>query len=91
MQQFELRRGRQLIAIWGTVALVLLIAVPYKLPAVFGEFSKNTLFGAQIMVIAAFIAFSHFNWTCPSCHKYLGNDLYRRKCRKCGSRLRQGN
>jgi len=88
MQNFELRRGRQLIAIGITLFLVLFLAVLYKRPTVLGEFSRNTLFGAQIMVIAAFIGFSRFNWRCPSCNKYLGNDLYRRMCRKCGTRLR---
>ncbi len=88
MQYFELRRRRQLIAIGIVMFLVLFLAALYKLPSVLGEFSKNTLFGAQIMVIAAFIGFSRYNWRCPSCNKYLGNDLYRRMCRKCGSRLR---
>src|SRR5208282_6491620 len=88
IQHFELRRGRQLIAIGVALFLVLFLAVLYKQPTVLGEFSKNALFGAQIMVIAAFIGFSRFNWRCPSCNKYLGNDLYRRMCRKCGSRLR---
>ncbi|MGD0281265.1 MAG: hypothetical protein ABSB95_02760 [Dissulfurispiraceae bacterium] len=88
IQHFELRRGRQFLAIGVTLFLVLFLAMLYKRPTVLGEFSRNTLFGAQIVVIAAFIGFSRVNWRCPSCNKYLGNDIYRRMCGKCGSRLR---
>lgn len=88
MQDFEVRRARQLLVIGVALFLVLFLAVLYKHPAVLGEFSKNTLFGAQVIVIAAFIGFSSVNWRCPSCNKYLGHDMNRRVCRKCGSRLR---
>lgn len=88
MQVFGVRRGRQLLAIGVTLFLVFFLAVLYKRPAVLGEFSRNAVFGAQVMVIAAFIGFSRANWVCPSCNKYLGNDINRRVCRKCGSRLR---
>jgi hypothetical protein len=88
MQDFRVRRGRQFLAIVVALCFVLFLATLYKGPTIPGEFSKNTLFGAQVVVIAAFIGFSSFNWRCPSCKKYLGNDLNRRVCRKCGSRLR---
>jgi len=88
IQEFEVRRGRQLLAIGVALCLVLFLAMLHKSPTVLGEFSKNTLFGAQVIVIAAFIGFSSFNWRCPSCNKYLGHDMNRRVCRKCGSRLR---
>ncbi len=87
MQDFGLRRRRQLIAIVVALFLVLFLAVLYKRPLL-GEFSRNTVFGSQVIVIAAFIGFSGVNWRCPSCTKYLGNDINRRVCRKCGSRLR---
>lgn len=88
MQDFGVRRARQLLAIGVAVCFVLFLAILHKSPAVLGEFSKNTLFGAQVIVIAAFIGFSSVNWRCPSCNKYLGHDMNRRVCRKCGSRLR---
>jgi hypothetical protein len=88
MQDFGVRRARQLLAIGVALFLVLFLAILHKSPAVLGEFSKNTLFGAQVVVIAAFIGFSSVNWRCPSCNKYLGNDMNRRVCRKCKSRLR---
>ena len=88
MQDFEVCLGRQLLAIGVALFFVLFLAVLYKLPTILGEFSNNTIFGAQVIVIAVFIVFSNFNWRCPSCNKYLGNDMNRRVCRKCGSRLR---
>ena len=88
MQEFEARRGRQSVAIVAALFLVLFLAVLYKRPTVLGEFSKETLFGAQAIVIVSFVVFSSVNWRCPSCNKYLGGDMNRRLCRKCGSRLR---
>jgi hypothetical protein len=88
MQDFGVRRGRQLLAIGVTLCLLLFLAMLYSRPTILGEFSKDTILGAQVIVIAAFIGFSSFNWRCPSCNKYLGNDISRRVCRKCGSRLR---
>ena len=88
MQDFGVRRARQLLAIGVALCLVVFLAMLHKSQTVPGEFSKNTLFGVQVIVIAAFIGFSRVNWRCPSCNKYLGNDISRRMCRKCGSRLR---
>ncbi|MEW6108053.1 MAG: hypothetical protein AB1632_02630 [Nitrospirota bacterium] len=88
MQDFEVRRRRQFLAIGVALFLVLFLAVLYKRPTLLGEFSKNTIFGAQVIVIAAFIGFSSFNWRCPACNKFLGNDIGMRICRKCGRRLR---
>lgn len=87
VQDFRSRQNRQFIAIAAALFLVSLFAVIYKRPDLFGEFSKNTLFGAQIALIAAFIGFTAFNWRCPSCTNYLGNDITRRVCKKCGARL----
>jgi hypothetical protein len=88
MQEFGVRRGRQLLAIGVALLLVFFLAMLHTRPTVWGEFSKNTLFGAQVIVISVFIGFSSVNWRCPSCKKFLGNDIGRRVCRKCGSRLR---
>jgi peptidoglycan/LPS O-acetylase OafA/YrhL len=88
MREFTVRRTRQIIAIATAVFLVLLFAVLYKRPDLFGEFSKDTLFLAQVLLILAFLNFTAFNWLCPSCKKYLGSDMNRRVCKQCGARLR---
>jgi len=88
MRDFRLRQSRQFLAIAAMLLLLLLLALLYKRPDIFGEFSKNTIFAAQIVLIAAFIGFSAFNWRCPSCKKYLGKDISRRICKQCGTRLR---
>ena len=86
--EFKLRQGRQFMAISVTLLLILLVAAIYRRPDIFGEYPRNTLFGAQAIMIAAFIGFSSYNWRCPSCKKYLGKDINRRGCRHCGTSLK---
>lgn len=88
MREFTVRRTRQIIAIATAVFLVLLIAVLYKRPDLFGEFSRGALALTQGLLILAFVNFTAYNWLCPSCKKYLGSDMNRRVCRQCGTRLR---
>jgi len=88
MQEFYLRQSHQFIAIAIALFLVLLCAVLYKRPDFLGEFSKVSLYGAQITVILSFIVFTAYNWRCPSCDNYLGMDINRRVCKHCKTRLR---
>ncbi|MDH5768052.1 MAG: hypothetical protein OEZ31_03730 [Nitrospirota bacterium] len=88
MRNFGVRQARQFLAIAVMLVLLLFLVLLYKHPDLIGEFSKNTIFAAQIVLIAVFIGFSAFNWRCPSCKKYLGTDSNRRICKKCGTRLR---
>ncbi len=87
MKDFEVRKSRQLIAIVLTIFIVLLCGVLYKRPVLYAHFPKEGLFGAQIVAIVAFASFSALNWRCPSCRKYLGGDVHRQTCKKCGVRL----
>lgn len=87
-REFWLRQGRQLLAVAIALFLVILIAVVYKRQDLFGEYSKNNLMAAQLVVITAFIGFTALNWRCPSCKKYLGKDIYKHACRHCRTRLR---
>jgi len=88
MREFKLRQGRQFLAIAAALLLLLFLTLLYKRPDIFGEFSKNSIFSAQAIIISAFIGFSAVNWRCPLCNKYLGADIHRRACRKCRTRLR---
>ncbi len=87
-REFWLRQGRQFLAIAAALFLVLLPAIVYKRHDLFGEYPKNSLVAAQLMVITAFIGFTAFNWRCPSCKKYLGSDIFKRGCRHCKTHLR---
>ena len=87
-REFWQRRGRQILAIAVALFLVLFLAVVYKRHDLFREYSGNTLIATQLVVITAFIGFTAFNWRCPSCKKYLGNDINKRACRHCRTRLR---
>jgi hypothetical protein len=88
IRDFAVRRTRQIIAIAAAILLILLFAVLYKRPDLLGAFSKDTLVALQILLILAFVNFTAYNWQCPSCRKYLGNDLNKRVCKQCGARLR---
>ncbi len=86
--EFRRRRTRQLVAI--AVTLFLLVALPWRQshPGIlFGEISSGAVLAGEIVVMAAFIIFSASNWRCPSCGRYLGGDLGRRRCKRCGQRL----
>ncbi|SRR6266540_59768 len=88
MQEYRTRQNRQFIAIAAALFSVLLCAVVYKRPDLFGTFSKGALFGAQVVIIASYIGYTSQNWRCPSCGKGMGNDINRQICKKCGARLR---
>lgn len=88
VQDFRLRKGRQLLAIAAALLLIVFLALAHKQSDLFGHISKNTIFAMQVMVIAAFIGFTSANWRCPSCNKYLGKDINKHGCRKCGTRFR---
>ena len=88
MQDFRLRRGRQLVAIAAALLLIIFLALIHNRSDLFGHVSKNTISAIELVVIAAFIGFSSANWRCPSCSRYLGQDINRSICKKCGARLR---
>ncbi len=87
MRDFRLRQNRQFLAIGLALFFLLLLVLIHSRTDLFGEISKGIIFGAQSLVIAAFIGFSAFNWRCPSCRKYLGIDIGRRACKYCRTRL----
>ncbi len=88
MKEFEVRQGRQIIAIVLTVFIVLLCGILYRRPILYIYLPKGVLFGTQIAAIVAFVSFSALNWKCPSCGKSLGGDISRQTCKKCGVKLR---
>jgi len=65
MRDFGLRKSRQLLAIAATLVLLLFLVLLHKHPDLIGEFSKDTIFAAQIVLIAAFIGFSSFTGDAP--------------------------
>ena len=87
LHEFRLRQNRQFLAISVTLLLLIFLTLIYKRPDLFREFSKEIISTTQIVLIAAFIGFSAFNWRCPSCKKYLGNNIRRQRCKQCGAKL----
>jgi len=88
IKNFRALQSRQYFALAITLLLLVFLVFLYKRSDIFGEISHHTIFTVQIIVIAAFIVFSILNWRCPACRKYLGADINRDRCKKCGARLR---
>ncbi len=86
--EFAKLQGRQIVAVAIALFMVILMAVVYKRNDLFGEFSSNSLFAAQLIVISSFIGFTATNWRCPACKKYLGRDIHKRVCKHCRTQLR---
>jgi len=86
-REFRVRQTRQIISIAVALLLVLLLAAVHKRPDLFGAHAGTTLFGLQALIIAAFVGFSAANWRCPACRSFLGSDIHRIVCRKCGAHL----
>jgi len=84
---FARRRRHQLFAIAATFIFLLLLALLDRRYDIFGEFARNDILAAQIILLGAFIWFSIYNWRCPSCKNNLGPDINRRVCRQCKARL----
>ncbi len=87
-QEFQARRTRQVIAVAAAIALIVLVAVLFRRPDLFGGLSKGTIVKVQIVVIILFVNFTSYNWRCPSCRRFLGSDIGRQTCKNCGIRLR---
>jgi hypothetical protein len=88
MHDFKVRQSRQFLAIAITLLILVFLTFMYKRGDFFGNFSKDSIFAAQLLCIFLFICFSALNWRCPSCNKYLGSNINRKTCKKCGTRLR---
>lgn len=86
-RQFSIIKSRQLIATLLALSAVIVLAVVSKRPDLFGSLTKASAMKAQLFIILLFINFTAFNWKCPSCRKYLGSDIKKPTCRKCGVRL----
>jgi hypothetical protein len=87
IQDFSLRRSRQVSAIAVALFMVFTLAVLHRFDLL-GGFSKESVFAFQILVIASFIGFTASNWRCPSCKSFLGRDIEKHLCGKCRARLR---
>ncbi len=87
-RKFRQRQSRQLLAIVLALLIIVFLALVHRRPDLFGEIPRKTVAGLQLIVVVAFVGFTARNWRCPACKKYLGPDINRALCRKCGTRLR---
>ncbi len=85
-REYRRRQSRQFVAIALVMFDVLLGAVLHKRTGLLG-LSRQAIFALQAIGIAAFAGFTAWNWRCPACNKYLGSDVFRERCKACGTRL----
>jgi SNF family Na+-dependent transporter len=85
--RYEVIRSRQRIAILIALCCVAFLAVISKSPGLFFEVSKHWVIRLQVFTILLFVNFTAWNWRCPACRKYLGHDIARKNCTRCGAQL----
>ena len=86
-RQFWAIQLRQFLGLMASIALLFLVGYLYKRTGLLGENAKEMTFGLVAIVIAAFLGFSVMNWRCPVCGKYMGANIHRNVCKKCGTQL----
>lgn len=85
---FKKKRTRQIMAVAPIIlAFTGLLSVEGNRTGLFG-LPPYIVLGISLALIIAILIFSLFNWTCPSCNKYLGKAFNPQFCSKCGTQLR---
>jgi hypothetical protein len=82
--RYAVIRVRQRVAILLALSCVAFLAVISKYPGLFFELSKHWVIRLQVLIILLFVNFTAWNWRCPACKRYLGHDIGRKVCPKCG-------
>ena len=86
--EFKKKRTRQIMAVAPIIlAFAGLLSVEGNPTGLFG-LPPNIVLGISFTLIISILIFSLFNWTCPSCNKYLGKAFNPQFCSKCGTQLR---
>ncbi len=88
-QEYKKRRTRQLLIGIPLFPIAFSMGLLRRSDTVLFEGIPNsTLSMVGLIVILAALAFSFYNWRCPSCKGYLGRGFNPRHCHKCGCELR---
>ena len=87
-KSFLARRRRQMMLSAPTFALIFGVVLMGKEgnTALFGLDADNLIL-FLFLSIAGGIAFSLWNWRCPSCRGYLGKQISPKFCSRCGVEL----
>jgi hypothetical protein len=88
-EEFARRRTRQWILVIPMVIAVIAIrsAGDSDNPTFWGM-PTSVVIGIGFALILGAIAFTLWNWRCPSCSKYLGKGINPSFCSKCGFKLK---
>lgn len=90
-RKFKTRFIRQIIvAILLLPAIFVFVFVEKEQGVALQQFlglESAALLYAAIGLVAAGLAFTLWNWRCPSCNKYLKKEIYPKHCSGCGIEL----
>ena len=88
-EEFARRRTRQwILVIPMVIAVIAIRAAGDSDNASFWGMPTSAVIGIGFALILGAIAFSLWNWRCPSCSKYLGKGINPSFCSKCGFKLK---
>lgn len=87
-KSFAARRRRQLMLSAPMFLLIAgLVGMERQGRAVFLGIEADNLILFLFLAIAGAVAFSLWNWRCPSCKGYLGRQISPKFCSRCGVEL----
>ena len=84
---FQRRRRRQIWLLVLGLPFLVVLAGFRAMPAQLNNAVAGGLGLAAIGYVAFACVFSLWNWRCPACGRWLGNQLSPARCRKCGVNL----
>jgi len=88
-EEFARRRMRQwILVIPMVIALIAIRSADSSGDPTFWGLPTSVAIGIGFALILGAIAFSLWNWRCPSCSKYLGKGINPSFCAKCGFKLK---
>lgn len=86
-REFRVRRFRQHAVSLPLFAMVIGLGIWSLTKPEVSEVGSS-LMALPIVIALAVLAFSVWNWRCPSCNGYLGKTINPKECPKCGTELR---
>jgi hypothetical protein len=86
-REFARRRRNQLVLVLPVLVAIFIMTAVEDSQAAYGIPTALLMPAAFVIIIGA-VAWSLYNWRCPSCSRYLGRWINPRFCVRCGAQLR---
>jgi hypothetical protein len=86
-QEYARRKKRQLLVSFGVIIPAFALFVGSREFLQEHGLDERTGGAIFLILVLGVLAFSFWNWRCPSCRSYLGKAFRQRFCRSCGVQL----